>query len=53
MNDLTKQLNRLFLSIREGPKFHLQKDLATAKYIIAAEFQIKRALNIDASAAMF
>ena len=53
MNDLTKQWNRLFLSSREGPKFCLQKDLATAKYIIAAKFLIRRALNIDAIAATF
>ena len=53
MNDLTKQWNRLFLSSREGPKFCLQKDLATAEYIIAAKFLIRRALNIDAIAATF
>ena len=53
MNDLTKQWNELFLSSREWPKFRLQKDLATAEYIIAAKFLIKRDLNIDAIAATF
>ena len=53
MEDLTVQWKGLSLSHREGPKFRLHSDLASAKYTIAAKFLTKRALNTDAIAATF
>ena len=41
------------LSHREGPKFRLHLDLASAEYTIAAKFLTKRALNINAIGATF
>ena len=53
MEDLTVQWKGLSLSHREGPKFRLNSDLASAEYTIAAKFLTKRALNTDAIAATF
>ena len=53
MEDLTVQWKGLSLSHREGPKFRLHSDLASAEYTIAAKFLTKRALNTDAIAATF
>ena len=53
MEDLTLQWNGLSLSHKEGPKFQLHSDLASAEYSIAAKFLTKRPLNTDAIAATF
>ena len=53
MDELTNHCNGLSLSNKEGPTFNLEKEMATPKFIIAAKFFTRRALNMEAIALTF
>ena len=53
MEDLTWHWNCLSLSEREGDDLCFKKDRCLKEYIIAAQFLIKRALNMEAIAKTF
>ena len=53
MDELTNHCNGLSLSNKEGPTFDLEKEMATPKFIIAAKFFTRRALNMEAIALTF
>ena len=49
MEDLTKRWGKMSLNDREEGRACLKKELGIDEYIIAAKFQTKRALNIEAN----
>ena len=53
MEELTKNWNNLTLSECEGSNFRIKEKQAKTKFILAAKFLTKRALNIDAIAKTF
>ena len=53
MEELTKNWKYLTLSECEGSNFHIKEEHAKTKFILAAKFLTKRALNIDAIAKTF
>lgn len=48
MEGLTKRWGKMSLNDREGGRACLSKELGSNEFIIAAKFQTKRALSIDA-----
>ena len=53
MDELTNHCNGLSLSNKEGPTFDLEMEMATPKFIIAAKFFTRQALNMEAIALTF
>ena len=53
MEELTKTWNNLTLPECEGSNLHITEEQAKTKFILAAKFLTKRALNIDAIAKTF